>query len=204
MTVEGLNSIGSVGVILSVFFLAYQIYQIKKNTTVVKANYSDSLNTTNIEFLRQLIENKELGKLFEKATTGWAGLNEEDKRTSNYLFIKLFRHWENMYCQNKVSVLDIRLWSSHLNTMTGYFHHTGTQEWWIHHRMAFAKDFRDLLESTERPKKIYPTVKDLNNQISTKELLPVATPYKVMPGLRLNQRLVQSVTNDIHSENPRA
>ena len=38
-----ISSVASVGVILSVFFLAYEI---KKNTIAVKANYYDSLNTT--------------------------------------------------------------------------------------------------------------------------------------------------------------
>ena len=156
-----INTVASLGVILSVFFLAYQI---KKNTTAVKANYSDSLNTTNMEYLRQLIENPRLGELMERAVDSWEDMNEGDKRTSNYMFIQLFRHWENMYYQHKLSVLDKQLWSSHLNTMTGYFHHKGTREWWIHRRMAFAEDFRNYLENIEKPKKIYPTIKDLANQ----------------------------------------
>ncbi len=160
-----IQSVDSLGVILSVFFLAYQI---NKNTTAVKANYSDSLNTTNMEFLRQLIENPELGELMERAVDSWEDMNEDDKRTSNYMLIQLFRHWENMYYQHKLSVLDKRLWSSHLNTMTGYFHHKGTQEWWKRRRMAFAKDFRDFLEKIEKPDKIYPTIKDLTNQTSAK------------------------------------
>ena len=158
-----ISSVASVGVILSVFFLAYEI---KKNTIAVKANYYDSLNTTNMEFLRQMIENRELGELLEKATLSWADLNEDDKRTSNYIFIQLFRHWENMYYQHKISVLDKQLWSSHLNTMIGYYHHDGTQEWWIHRRMAFAEDFRNFLESTEKPNKIYPVIKDLTDSKS--------------------------------------
>jgi len=60
-----INSIASIGVILSVIFLAYQI---KKNTQASRANYYDSLNKTNMEFLRQLVENRELGELLEKAT----------------------------------------------------------------------------------------------------------------------------------------
>ena len=161
-----INTVASLGVILSVFFLAYQI---KKNTTAVKANYSDSLNTTNMEYLRQLIENPELGKLMERAVDSWEDMNEDDKRTTNYMFIQLFRHWENMYYQHKLSVLDKRLWSSHLNTMTGYFHHKGIQEWWIHRRMAFAEDFRDFLERIEKPDKVYPTIKDLSNRILKEE-----------------------------------
>ncbi|MGB5264225.1 MAG: hypothetical protein WBN28_11550 [Lutimonas sp.] len=88
-------------------------------------------------------------------------MNEDDKRTSNYLFIQLFRHWENMFYQHKMSVLDKQLWANHLNTMIGYYHHDGTQEWWLQRKTAFAKDFRDFLENTEKPKQIYPTIKDL-------------------------------------------
>ena len=38
-----------------------------------------------------MIENRELGELLEKATLSWADLNEDDKRTSNYIFIQLFQ-----------------------------------------------------------------------------------------------------------------
>lgn len=155
-----INTVASLGVILSVVFLAYQI---KKNTIAVKANYYDSLNKTNMEFLRQLIENRDLGELIEKASSTWANLSEEEKRTSNYIFIQLFRHWENMFYQHKISVLDKQLWDSHLNTMIGYFHHAGIQEWWVHRRMAFAEDFRNYLENSKKPNKIYPTIKDLAN-----------------------------------------
>ncbi len=153
-----INSVASIGVILSVFFLAFQI---RKNTTAVKANYSDSLNRTNMEFLRQMIEKPELGDLMEKAVNNWADMDENDKRVTNYMFIQLFRHWENMFYQHKLSVLDKRLWASHYNTMIGYFHHTGTQEWWVHRRVAFARDFRDFLENSPEPEKVYPTIKDL-------------------------------------------
>lgn len=77
-----INAIASIGAILSVLFLPYQI---KKNTQASRANYYDSLNKTSMEFLRQVVENRELGGLIEKATSNWNNLNEDDKRTSNYL-----------------------------------------------------------------------------------------------------------------------
>ncbi len=156
-----INTIASLGVILSVIFLAYQI---KKNTLAVKANYYDSLNNTNMEFLRQLVEHRELGELMERAVLSWEVLDEDEKRTSNYMFIQLFRHWENMYYQRKISVLDKQFWASHLNTMIGYYHHQGTQEWWSKRRMAFAEDFRNFLENSERPVEVYPTIKDLTKE----------------------------------------
>src|SRR5210317_1741211 len=105
-----INALEASGVIISVIFLAFQI---KKNTQTIRANYYDSLNDTNVEFLRQLVENRELGKLFEKGTISWNTLDEDDKRTSNYLFIQLFRHYENMFYQNKMKVFEAWLWSSH-------------------------------------------------------------------------------------------
>jgi len=143
-----INAIAAVGVILSVIFLALQI---RKNTQAVRASYYDSLNDTNIEFLRQLIEDKVLGKLFEKATLGWNDLGEDDKRTANFLFIQLFRHYENMYYQNKMQVFESWLWDSHRNTLISYFHHDGVQEWWRVRRQTFSDEFRIFLEKSEKP-----------------------------------------------------
>ena len=154
-----INSIGALGVILSVVFLAFQI---KKNTQTVRANYYDSLNDTNVEFLRQLIENKELGKLFEKGTNSWNTLDEDDKRTSNYLFIQLFRHYENMYYQNKMEVFEAWLWNSHKNTLVSYFHHPGIQEWWKIRRQTFSGEFRLFLESSQKPDLAIKTIEELS------------------------------------------
>ena len=153
-----INSIAAIGVILSVIFLAFQI---KKNTQTVRANYYDSLNDSNIEFLRQLVENKELGKLFEKGTMSWNNLNEDDKRTSNYLFLQLFRHYENMYYQNKMGVFEAWLWDSHKNTLISYFHHEGVQQWWIIRRMTFSEEFRKFLESSKKPIEAIKTIEEI-------------------------------------------
>jgi len=154
-----INTVEASGIILSVIFLAFQI---KKNTQTIRANYYDSLNDTNVEFLRQLVENRELGRLFEKGTMSWNTLNEDDKRTSNYLFLQLFRHYENMYYQNKMEVFEAWLWNSHKNTLVSYFHHEGVQEWWTIRRQTFSEKFRIFLESSEKPDVIIKTIEELS------------------------------------------
>ena len=153
--------IGSAGVFLSVVFLAFQI---KKNTDVAKANFYDSLNNTNMEFLRQLVENERLGKIMEEGTESWDSLSLDDKRTVNFLFIQIYRHWENMFYQNRMKVFEGWLWESHRNTMISYFHKQGIQEWWAHRQQSFSKEFRDFLSNSPRPDRIYKTVEELTKE----------------------------------------
>lgn len=128
MTLElVINLLTSIGVIISVIFLAIEI---KKNTQAVRSNFYDSFANSIREFLNQLIMDRDLGKLFEKGTKSWNNLNEEDKRTSNFLYIQMFRIWENLYYQNKMKVLEPWLWVSNKNTIISYFYLEGIQEWW--------------------------------------------------------------------------
>ncbi len=143
-----INILTSLGVIISVVFLAIQI---NKNTQAVRSNFYDSFAHLNIEYLNQLIVDKDLGKLFEKGIQSWNSLNEDDKRTSNFLYIQLFRIWENLFYQNKMTVLEPWLWQSNRNTIISYFHHPGIQEWWTVRRQSFSKEFVDFLESSKKP-----------------------------------------------------
>jgi hypothetical protein len=154
-----INSVAAIGVILSVIFLAIQT---KKNTKFVRANLYDSLASSNSEFMRQLVEKKELGTLFENAVQSWNHLNTDDKRTSNYLFIQLFRLWENIYYQNKMDTLESWLWKSYKNTMISYFHYEGIQEWWTFRKQAFSNEFRIFLENSNNPNSQIKMIDDLN------------------------------------------
>ena len=117
-----INLLTSIAVIASVIFLAIEI---KKNTESVRSNFYDSFANSNREFLNQLIINKDLGSLFEKGTKSWHDLKEEDKRTSNFMYIQLFRIWENLFYQNKIKVLEPWLWDSNKNTIVSYFYLKG-------------------------------------------------------------------------------
>lgn len=145
----GISLITSIAVIASVIFLAVEI---KKNTEAVRSNFYDSFANSNIEFLNQLVVNRELGKLFEKGAKFWSDLEEDDKRTSNFMYIQMFRIWENLFYQNKMKVLEPWLWDSNKNTIISYFHLKGIQEWWQLRKQSFSKEFVDFLESSEKPK----------------------------------------------------
>ncbi len=158
-----INLVSAIAVVLSVVFLAFQI---KKNTNAVKANFYDSLNHTNIEFLKQLVEHERLGKLLEEGAESWDSMQIDDKRTANILFIQLYRHWENMFYQNKMKVFEGWLWESHKNTMISYFHKQGIKEWWRHRKHSFSKEYGQFLENSKRPSNMYQTVEELTRQSS--------------------------------------
>ncbi|WP_285653788.1 hypothetical protein [Allomuricauda sp. NBRC 101325] len=160
-----INLLTSIAVVFSVVFLAIEI---KKNTLAVRSNFYDSFANSNREFLHQLITDKDLGKLFEKGTKSWNSLSEDDKRTSNYLYIQMFRIWENLYYQNKMKVLEPWLWQSNKNTIISYFHLNGIQEWWQFRRQSFSNEFVAFLEKSTKP----------NNEIKVIEDLFAATDEK--------------------------
>ena len=153
-----INAIAATGVIVSVFFLAIQT---KKSTKYVKANYYDSLVNQSNGFLQQLVENKDLAKLFEAGVVSWNSLSEDDKRTANFLFIQLFRMWENMFYQNRMKILEPWLWDSHKNTIMSYFHYKGVQEWWAHRRQTFSEEYRIFLENSEKPNAPIKMIEDI-------------------------------------------
>ena len=164
MSLEILISlVTSVGVIFSVVFLAVEL---KKNTQAVRSNFYDSFANSNREFLEQLISNKDLGKLFEKGTQSWTRLNEDDKRTSNFMYIQLFRIWENLYYQNRMKVLEPWLWTSNKNTIISYFHSVGIQEWWEVRRQSFSKEFVEFLENSKKPDDGIMVIEDLKTPVN--------------------------------------
>lgn len=152
------NLLTSVGVIITVIFLAIEI---KKNTQAVRSNFYDSFANSNREFLSQLITDPELGKLFEKGTSNWNSLNEADKRTSNFLYIQMFRLWENLFYQSKMKFLEPWLWESNKNTIISYFHLNGIQEWWQFRRQSFSKEFVNFLENSSKPQNDIKIIEDL-------------------------------------------
>lgn len=153
-----INLLASIGVVVSVVFLAIEI---KKNTQAVRSNFYDSFANSNREFLNQLIVNKHLGKLFERGTRSWNDLEEDDKRTSNFMYIQMFRIWENLFYQNKMKVLEPWLWNSNKNTVISYFHLNGIQEWWQFRKQSFSKEFVDFLENSEKPDNEIKVIEDL-------------------------------------------
>ncbi|MDX1545006.1 MAG: hypothetical protein R3214_13770 [Christiangramia sp.] len=154
----GINLLTSIGVIISVIFLAIEI---KKNTQAVRSNFYDSFANSNREFLNQLIVNNDLGRLFEKGTKSWNALGEDDKRTSNFMYIQLFRIWENLFYQNKMKVLEPWLWNSNKNTIISYFHLNGIQEWWQFRKQSFSNEFAEFLEKSEKPENEIKVIEDL-------------------------------------------
>jgi len=153
-----INLIATLGVIVSVVFLGFQI---RKSTQFTKANYYDSLAKSNASFLSQLIQDPKLAKLFEDAVKDWNSLSKDDKRTSNFLFIQIFRMWENMFFQNRMKILDHRNWKQHENTIISYFNYPGVQQWWQFRRQTFSEEFIKFLESSKEPKKPIIVIDDI-------------------------------------------
>jgi len=162
------NAVGAVaellGAVAVVASLAYLAVQIRQNTRAVRGAMYDSMARTNMDWLGPLVSDPQLAETFERAVDRWDGLGADDQRRINYLFIQLFRFWENVYYQSRQGTLEPRLWESWRHVMLSYFSRPGTRSWWRLRRGAFSEEFRRFLESSPPPKDPILTIEALEER----------------------------------------
>jgi hypothetical protein len=150
--------VGAVGVVASLVFVGLQVRQ---NTRSMKASTYDSIVRSNGDWLAALIADPALASSFEEAVGKWSRVPEADRPRLMYLLTQLFRHWENLFFQQRQGTLEPGLWETWRGIITSYFHQPGIQEWWRLRRDAYSVDFRDFLEHSPAPAAIIRTTREL-------------------------------------------
>lgn len=75
----------------------------------------------------------------------------EDKMTFLSIAFAFFKHYENMYEQQKAGFLGVEDWNAWARHMLMYWRMPGMQVWWRLRRDAFAPDFCRFLETSPQP-----------------------------------------------------
>jgi hypothetical protein len=148
VSLEALNAIAqltaAVGVIASLFYLAAQIRQ---NTRSMRAVVVDALAHAMVDLLAN--QEPELTRAFANAVEDWDGSSDEERWRALPLLFAQFKLFENAWFQREQETLDAAQWDGWDAYMRIYFHSPGTQVWWSMRKAAFARGFRDYIESTE-------------------------------------------------------
>jgi hypothetical protein len=139
------ESVGAFGVVASLLYVGLQVRQ---NTRSVRAATYETLARSSGEFLSPLVEDPELASRFEAALADWASIDAAERAQVNYLFIQLFRLWENAFFQRQAGTLEPTLWEAWRHVMVSYFHQPGIQAWWPARRSAYSSTFREFLEES--------------------------------------------------------
>lgn len=81
----------------------------------------------------------------------FAAMSNADKMTFMSIIFVFFKHYENMFVQQREGVVQPEDWNAWITHMFMYWHMPGVQIWWRMRRETFAPAFREFLESSVRP-----------------------------------------------------
>jgi hypothetical protein len=147
------QSVGAIGVIASLFYLAVQIRQ---NTRSQRSLVVDSLTSSLINLLSPQAADPELTQSFASAVEDWNGASVEDRSRAAATLFTLFKLFENAWFQYRQETLDREQWEGWDLYVRVYFHRPGVQGWWADRKAMFGAGFRDYVESTKPVRGVRP------------------------------------------------
>lgn len=141
--------LGAVGVIASLVFVGLQI---RANTIATRAHIHEQVTQTYLAFLNSAISNPDAYAAGIQTTDDdFSKLSAGEKTFFFGTALGFFKHFELLYVQNRKGIMDRDIWEAWSVYIQMYFHQPGIQVWWKSRRDVFTPEFREFLESSERP-----------------------------------------------------
>lgn len=155
MSIEQLGNVGeflgSVGVFISLIYLALQI---RRNTETERTRTYQSVVSDFGQLNYTMAASPELSLLFVHALENFEDLNVEERARISQLFFSAFHNFENMFYQNSRGYLEEDVWQGWRKIMLTYFNQPGMKSWWGMRRDVFSETFATYLEGEKLDKKI--------------------------------------------------
>jgi len=148
VTLQELGSLGeflgSVGVIVSLIYLAVQIRQ---NTRSVRAATQQSFVDVNASFAGLLLNNDHMAHVYRVGIADQDELTEDQRVQFDMLMVTYFRNMQNLFQQRERGMLEEDVWEGSRRHMLWYIRQPGVFTWWQARRPMFSDRFRAFLES---------------------------------------------------------
>lgn len=175
LSIEQLGNIGefvgSVGVLISLVYLALQV---RRNTETERTRTYQSVVSDFGQLNHTLAASPDLSMLFVNAMEDFEGLSSAERARMSQLFYSSFRSFENMFYQNSRGYLEEDVWMGWRRIMLAYFHRPGFQSWWRLRRDVFSATFANYLESAVSDK-VIPTYSEVAGAVAEEPQLPTNT-----------------------------
>ncbi len=134
------ESLGAVGVIAT---LAYLAFQIKGNTTALSAQSRHSLS----EFvLRVAMFRAEHAAQYAKLKSG-ENLTPADLEFEYWSHMQIFLHAETYYHHFELGLMPKSHWSGYAHYITEYMHSNGFVDFWKDSGLGFSENFREWVST---------------------------------------------------------
>jgi hypothetical protein len=140
--------IGSIAVVLSVLYLAFQVHQ---STRVSKLAAQDAAATSLREVTRPFAENADLARIWRRGLEDLNSLPAEEQARffhSCYQFLKAF---ETIHFHHIHGVMDEQIWQGWAGLLKHYIASPGMEHYWKLRQELFSARFRDFIHTLERP-----------------------------------------------------
>ena len=161
MNVETLSAwaqlIASIGVILSLFYLAAQVRQ---NTRSSRAIVVDSLANSMHDLAFEMAKNDQLLKIITTTLQDWEGATELERARAASFMLGYFKLFENAWFQMRKGMLEQDQWEGYDAFLRTVWTQPAVKTWWSMRRTFFAPGFRNYVESVEQASGA-PTINDL-------------------------------------------
>lgn len=161
MTLSDLASIGSfvsgVAVLISLVYLASQVRQ---GTKATRAEIHQNILTGWLSAADLVAQHAELfAKGLSADREKFDAFSDAEKLTFVTVAMGMFRHYENVFLQNREGYVRSEDWNAWTNHLLMYFNMPGVQYWWKMRRASFSPAFVAFLESA--PASAIPAPTDL-------------------------------------------
>ena len=159
MTLSDLASIGSfvsaVAVLISLVYLASQVRQ---GTKATRSEIHQNILTGWLGAADLVVQHAEV---FAKGLSAdgekFDAFSDAEKLVFVTVAMGMFRHYENVFLQNREGYVRSEDWNAWTNHLLMYFNMPGVQYWWKMRRASFSPAFVTFLESAPTPSIPAPT-----------------------------------------------
>ena len=142
MSLDDLGNLGefvsAVAVVVSVLYLAIQIRQ---NTRSLRAQAHQSITTHIAELNRTIVEYDEVAEILERGLEDPTVLTPAEARRFNAYNSARFRHYDNIYYQYRVGVLEESQWVGFSRMLRFHFMQAGLRRWWNDSTAFYSPEF---------------------------------------------------------------
>ena len=152
MNTEKLNAwlglLANIGVIVGIFFLAFEIRQ---STEVAISSAELDISNLQTEFHIRLAENPDLARLFAVGLQYPEQLTDVEIEQFMYLVAGVFLFVEGAYKQYRRGFLPEDGWTPYEDLIQFYMDRPLSRRWWFHRSTVFSPDFEMVVSDIAGP-----------------------------------------------------
>jgi len=138
------EAVGGTGVVLTLLYLAIQVRQ---HTAEMRSQASESVAGNLREWLRPMIEDPELSRIFRTGAEGWERFPPDDKARFFHMTFVWLKTIEAAHYQFTRGRLDPEVWRGWEAVVTSYLRGPGIRAYWAQRRYGFSLAFRAYVDS---------------------------------------------------------